>query len=64
MKMLDVLQYKIVQGLPLTVEHDVNALLKNGWTLNGEMLTMRTADCRTDIVVQSLVLINKHKKEG
>ena len=54
---LNVVGYKIIEGLPLSVERDVNALLTQGWQLNGTMHIMTTPAEKTDIVVQCLILV-------
>ncbi len=49
-----VLDYKIIKGMPETVEATVKVLLDKGWTLNSEMLPMKVD--RYSIVAQCMVL--------
>lgn len=54
-----VLDYKIIKGLPSTVEETVLALLDEGWSLNGELIPMKV-DGLT-IVAQGMLL---YRSEG
>jgi len=53
-----ILDYKIIQGLPGRVEHEVKILLLQDWQPNGEMYKIKVQD--NDIVVQCMVLYKKH----
>jgi len=57
----EVLDYKIVQGLPSAVEKEVKELLTMDWQPSGEMYKMKAPGCSgVDIVVQCMVLYKKH----
>ncbi len=49
-----VLDYKIIKGMPETVEETVVALLNTGWALNSELIPMKVD--RYTIVAQCMVL--------
>ena len=51
-------QYKIIKGLPENVEAEVNTLLQDGWTINGDLHTMKVD--QYTIFVQGLV---KHAQD-
>lgn len=52
----EVLDYKIVQGLPTAVEKKVKILLTQDWQPYGKMYKMKAPGENTDIVVQCMVL--------
>jgi len=54
---LKVIEYRIIEGFPRTVEKEINRLLIEDWCLNGDMQKI-TLD-GSDIVVQCMVLYQK-----
>lgn len=51
-----VLDYRIIQGLPDTVEKEVKTLLEKNWQPYSEMLKMKAPCSSIDIVIQCMVL--------
>jgi len=57
----DVLDYKILQGLPSTVEKEVKELLAAGWQPYSEMYKIKAPNSSIDIVIQCMVLYKKDR---
>ena len=56
----EIIDYKIVCGLPTNVEKEVKTLLTMKWQPSGEMQKMKIDS--VDIVVQCMVLYNDERK--
>jgi len=50
------LGYKIVRGLPVDVENQVQNLLDQGWTEKGKLLQIKHHTSGVDLLVQNMVL--------
>lgn len=58
---MEVLDYKILQGLPSTVEKEVKELLAAEWQPYSKMYKIKAPSSSVDIVIQCMVL---YKKDG
>lgn len=48
--------YKIVRGLPVDVEHQVQRLRESGWVEKGNLLQIKHHTSGVDLLVQNMVL--------
>lgn len=59
--MLEILDYKVLQGFPTAVEKEVNILLARNWQPYGEMQTIKApGNKEIDVIVQCMVLYKNH----
>jgi len=56
MKNKKTLGYKIVRGLPVDVEYQVQNLIDQGWKEKGNLLQIKHHTSGVDLLVQNMVL--------